>query len=137
MVDKAYVMVANMKVDKTFDNKYKSSLPKAMKAAAEGAIKSSSNMTTQKPSNKDAKSYSLDATVTSLIQNGKNLEAKLSMALSEDDKMFGFLNGNGKLQNGNPKQLDGDVEDLVSGVIESLVKGKVSQAIQQKIAKGP
>lgn len=137
MADKAYVMVANMKVDKTFDNKYKSSLPKAMKAAAEGAIKSSSNMTTQKPSNKDAKSYSLDATVTSLIQNGKNLEAKLSMALSEDDKMFGFLNGNGKLQNGNPKQLDGDVEDLVGGVIESLVKGKVSQAIQQRIAKGP
>jgi hypothetical protein len=137
MADKAYVMVANMKVDKTFDNKYKSSLPKAMKAAAEGAIKSSSNMTTQKPSNKDAKCYSLDATVTSLTQNGKNLEAKLSMALSEDDKMFGFLNGNGKLQNGNPKQLDGDVEDLVGGVIESLVKGKVSQAIQQKIAKGP
>lgn len=137
MADKAYVMVANMKVEKVFDNKYKASLPKAMKATAEGAIKSSSNMTTQKPSNKDAKCYSLDATVTSLTQNGKNLEAKLSMALSENDHMFGFLNGGGKLQNGNPKQIDGDVEDLIDGVIESLIKDKVSKAIQQKLNQGP
>ena len=113
MADKAYVVVKNMKVDKTFDNKYKTSLPKAMKAAAESAIKGSSNMTTQKPSGKDFKTYLLDATVIALTQNGNNLEVKLSMALSEDDHMFGFLNGGAKLQNSNPKTIDKDVEELV------------------------
>lgn len=137
MAGKAYVVVANMKVDKTFDNKYKTSLPKVMKAAAERAIKSSSNMTTQKPSGTDFKTYSLDATVMALTQSGNNIEAKLSMALSEDDHMFGFLNGGAKLQNSTPKTVDKDVEELIGDVIDDLIKDKVSKAIQQKVSKGP
>jgi hypothetical protein len=137
MADKAFVIAATMKVDKTFDNKYKTNLPKAMKAAVEAAIKSSSTMTTQKPTGKGFKTYSLDATVTSLTQSGNNLEAKLSMVLSEDDHMFGFMNGGAKLQNSNPKKVDDDVAELVGDVIDSLIKDKVSKAIQQQIAKGP
>ena len=137
MADKAYVTVANMKVDKIFDNKYKATLPKAMKAAAEKAINGSSNMTTSKPSNKAAKAYSLDATVVFLVLNGKNLEVKVSMVLSEDDHMFGFLEGKSKLPTTNPKELDGDVQDLVAGVITSLVKDKVSKAIPAAPAKSP
>jgi hypothetical protein len=137
MADKAYTIIKNMKVDKVFDNKYKATLPKTMKAAAEKAIKGSSNMTMDKPSQKDAKTYSLDATVVSLTNSGKELQVKVSMALSEDNRMFGFLEGNSKYPTGNPKQLDRDVQDLIGGVIESLIDDKVSPAIQQRLDKAP
>ncbi len=38
MADKAYVIVKKTGVVKAFDNKYKTSLPKAMKTAAEKSI---------------------------------------------------------------------------------------------------
>jgi len=134
---KGYTIVANMKVDKTFDNKYKTSLPKVMKAAAEAAIKSSSNMTTQKPTGSGFKTYSLDATVTSLTCTADVLEAQVSMAVSEDDHMFGMLNGKSKLPSKNPKERDDDVEDLVKAVITDLIKKQVDGAIKSKLPKGP
>ncbi|HZR21229.1 MAG TPA: hypothetical protein VFE51_28370 [Verrucomicrobiae bacterium] len=137
MADKAYMIIKNMKADKVFDNKYKATLPKTMKTAAEKAIKGSSNMTLDKPNDKNAKAYSLDATVVSLTNSGKELQVKVSMALSENNSMFGFLEGNSKYPTGNPKQLDRDVQDLVGGVIESLVDGKVSGAIQKKLDQAP
>jgi hypothetical protein len=106
-----------------------------MKDAVADAVQHSSNMTTQKPTGADFKTYSLDATVTSLTCTGNNLEAKVSMALSEDDHMFGFLNGSGKVQSPNPKKRDDDVEALIEGVIDSLVKNQVSKAIQPKLPK--
>ncbi len=93
-------------------------------------------MTTTKPSNKDAKAYSLDISVISLTQD-KGLEAKLSMALSEDDHMFGFLNGGSSLDHPNPKKMDDEVERLVTAVVDSLISDKVSDAVQKRMPKKP
>jgi hypothetical protein len=134
MADKAYVMVKIAKVEKAFDNKYKTSIPKVMKTAAEAAIKGSSAMTTAKPTDKDAKAYTLDMTVNALNQTPAGLDAKLTLTVSEDDHAFGFANASGKLPAGNAKSLDRDVEDLIKGIITDLVQGKVNDAVK---GKGP
>ena len=134
MADKAYVVIANMKVEKVFDNKYKTILPKEMKKAAEAAVKGSNALTAQKPSKNQAKTYSLDATVTSLTQSGNMFEAKLSMALSEEDFMFGFPTGHGKTA--VTKDPEGDVVFLVGKIITDMITTDVAKAIQGRLPKG-
>ena len=138
MADKAYVEIATMKVQSAFNNAYKTSLPKAMKTTATKVISSSSTMTVTKPVEKDAKGFSLDATVTNLTQDAKSgaLEAKISMVLSTwpEESMFGMLSGGGKAPRSSPKTIDKDVEDLVGDILEALITDKVAKAIQQKKA---
>ena len=137
MADKAFVIVKKTGVVKAFDNKYKSSLPKVMKTAAEKAINDSGTMTTTNPNAKEFKTYSLDVSVTSLTQDSGVLEVKVSMAVSENDHMFGFANGASKQEHPNPKKMDDEVERLVTGVMNSLIADRVSDAVQKQAQKNP
>jgi hypothetical protein len=137
MTEKASVEVSIVKVQNAFEKKYETTLPPKMKAAMERAIKSSTNM--QKPPNDKLKRFTLDATVTDLTKSGEDastqVAAKLSMVLSDKDRAFGFLSGNGKVPKANPKKIDDDVEALVESLLEDLVKDKVSKAIKDRLAK--
>jgi hypothetical protein len=140
MADKTYVCVAKMGVTNAFDNKYKTSLPNSMKATVEKAINSSRSFTTKPPTDKNATGFYMDGNLVSLDKTEKGqaitLSAQMSMQLAEWPKksMFGFLKGEGKIPNANPKDLDGDVRALVESVLSDLVNKKVIPALE---ARGP
>src|SRR5262245_55100048 len=137
MAEKASVEVATANVENAFDKKYKTTLPPKMKAAVESAIKSSPNM--QKPPNDKSRRFSLDATVTSLTKTGEDnsieVEAKLSMALSEKSRILATLSGSRKVLGANPKKIDDEVEELVRDLLEGVIKDKVSKAVKDRTAK--
>src|SRR5437868_6815742 len=100
---KKYVCVATFGVKEAFDNKYKSTLPKVMKAAAEKAINASSKLTTKPPADKTEEGFYVDGNLNSLTKtdNGKaiRLQAKVIAQLATWPKksMFGFPNAGTKL----------------------------------------
>ena len=136
MADKLYTVVAAVKVDKVFDNKYKTILPKVIKSAAEAGIADSkSGLTSQKPTDKSAKTYSLDVTVSSLTFKADTLELFVNLVVSEENNVAGYPKGHSKLPSKNPKELDDDVEALVDGVVHSTVATTVRKTIDAFIAK--
>src|SRR5689334_18520690 len=97
---KKYVFVANFAVKDVFDNKYKTTLPKIMKAAAEKAVNASSKLTTKPPADKKEEGFYLDGSLASLTksENGSiDLEAKIMLTLATWPKkaMFAFPSSEG------------------------------------------
>lgn len=137
--DKVYVHVANIGVGKAFDSKYKTSLPKVMKAAAEKAINKSSKLTTKPSKDKKAKAFYLDGSLSKLdkVTKGKKeiLEGEMKLALADFPKksMWGFASGSAKLPDPNPKKLDKDVEWLVAEIVAAVMKKDVIKAFEAKL----
>ena|ERR1043166_6920877 len=130
---KKYVCVANFGVKEAFDNKYKSSLPKVMKAAAEKAINASSKLTTKPPADKKEEGFYLDGSLSSLSKtasgNAINLEAKIMAALATWPKkaMFAFPSAESELQGADQKKLDRDVEDLIKGLMDGVMETAIKE----------
>jgi|SRR3954470_22163972 hypothetical protein len=124
---KKYVYVANFGVKDAFDNKYKSTLPKVMKAAAEKAINASSKLTTKPPADKKEEGFYLDGSLTSLGKtvNGNeiDLDAKIMATLASWPKkaMFAFPSAEAEIKGANEKKLDSDVQDLVIALLEDVM----------------
>lgn len=122
-----YVCVAPMSAKDVFDNKYKSTMPKVMKAAAEAAVNSSSKLTTDPPKDKNAEGFYVDGTLTSLVKDdtGKEIvlqgEVKLVLATWPKKSMFGFPSASSKLKGANPNKLDGDVQALVKALMDAAL----------------
>jgi hypothetical protein len=79
-----YVDVEKLVVKDVFDSKYKNSLQPIIQKAAEGAVKSSSKLTLDKPKDKGAKGYTLDGSIVSLgpDKSGKQLQGECSLVIS-------------------------------------------------------
>ena len=137
--EKTYVHVANIGVGKAFDSKYKSSLPKVMKAAAEKAINKSSKLTTKPSKDKKAKAFYLDGNLFKLNKvtkgNKETIEGEIKLQLADFPKksMWGFASSSGKLPDPNPRRIDKDVEWLVAEIVETAVKKDVVKAFEAKI----
>jgi len=130
---KKYVCVSNFGVKDAFDNKYKSSLPKVMKAAAEKAINASSKLTTKPPADKTEEGFYVDGNLNSLTktENGKmiGLQAKVMAQLATWPKksMFAFPSAGAKIDGADEKKMDRDVEDLVTSLIEGVMETAIKE----------
>lgn len=134
MADKFYTIIDSVKIDKVFDDKYKKTLPDVVRKAAKDGIKdSSSGLTETKP--KDAKTYSLTITVSSLTCKADVLDLVVKIAVSEEDNLAGSPTGHSSIPSKNPKERDDDVEALVTGVVKDTIVKRVREIIVGFIAK--
>jgi hypothetical protein len=130
---KKYVCVANFGVKDSFDNKYKSSLPKIMKAAAEKAVNGSSKLTTKPPADKTEEGFYMDGSLSSLTKTGAGtsiaLKGKIMAALATWPKksMFAFPSAEAKIDGAAEKTLDRDVEDLVKGIVDGVMETAIKE----------
>jgi len=127
---------SGIKVKETFDDKLKSSLPDSMKAAAEKMIDSSSTLTTKKPSDKNAKGFSLGGNL-SLKKNPAGAECKVEILLAYWPKvaMFGSAKGSGRVK-ATGKALDGAIEDFVTQIVEEAIKKQAIPELEQRVRDG-
>src|SRR5262245_15003350 len=93
MPDKMYVKVDPIAIKDTFDNKYKSSVPKRITEAFETAIDRSSKLTTDPPKDKKTEGLFLTGSL-SLKKTDDGIEAKLSMVLATWPKKSMFATAN-------------------------------------------
>ena len=137
MADKRYVCVAPAVKD-AFDKKYKSSLPKVIKAAVEKAINSSSKLTTKPPADKNTKGFFLATSLASLDKDDKakpaTLEGQASIAVATwpDESIFATAKGSAKTQVGNPNKLDDDVAALVEDLFDDVIKRQVIKVLENR-----
>ena len=132
MADKIYVKVGNMNVKEAYDNKYKSSLPKVMKAAAEKALKTSSKLTLTEPSADGAKGFRVDATLT-LKKTSSGVTAEVNVALINwpENTLYGNASSKATLSGTDPG--DDDVEDLVSQVMDGVLKKQIIKEFEKGV----
>src|ERR1043165_7546275 len=103
MADKIYVGVEAVVKD-AFDKKYKSTLPKPMKAAIEKVINSSSKLTTKPAPDKNTKGFYVTASLVSMTKDEKSkppmlaAQASLAVATWPEMSMFAFAKGSAKEQ---------------------------------------
>src|ERR1041384_284042 len=130
---KKYVNVGNFAVKDAFDNKYKSSLPKVMKAATEKAVNASSKLTAKPPSDKNTEGFYVDGTLTSLTKTAKGsmcvVEGEIKMLLATWPKksMFAFPSASAKIEAGTSDKID----DVVSDLAKALVEAGLDKAIPE------
>lgn len=123
---KTYVDIEKMVVKDVFDPRYKSSLPAIMQKAAEKAIKSSGKLTLDKPKDKGAKGYSLDASLVSLgpDKSGKQLQGECSMAISTwpGRSIKAMPSGKAGVAIADPNKIDaGDVQAVAEAVVAAAM----------------
>ena len=137
MTAKTYVCVANIGVNDAFDKKYKSTLPKLIKTTTENAINRSSKLTTKAPSDKNAKGFYLDGSLSSLTKTAKDkkivIAGKMTMQLATwpDKVLFATSNTGSKLETSESDDIDNAVEDAVKAILEDLLS-KVIPVLEKK-----
>ena len=129
---KKYVYVANFGVKETFDNKYKSTMPKVMKSVAEKGVNASSKLTTKPPADKTEEGFYFDGSLSlSKTEKGSAilLEAKIMAQLANWPKksMFAFPSASAKIDGADAKKLDRDVEDLVRGLMDAVLEDSIKE----------
>ena len=119
MPDKMYVNVDPISFKDTFDDKYKSSLPKRITAAFEKAIDRSSKLTTKPPADKKAEGFYLTGSL-SVKKTDKGIEAKLSMVLATWPKksIFGSANSEASTEVANPDKVDREVDAVIDALLD-------------------
>lgn len=133
-----YVHVDRFAVNKTFDTKFKSSLPKLMQKVATKAVDRSKKLTTKKPKDKGQEGFYLTGGVTKLVKAEKDgqlllaAEVKLAMATWPRKSMFAFPSAKAKVQVANESEVDGGVEDLVVALIQSVTKDQVVRTFEKR-----
>ncbi|MEO8427091.1 MAG: hypothetical protein ABI651_08265 [Verrucomicrobiota bacterium] len=127
MSDKTYVCVANIGVADAFDKKYKSTLPKLIKATTENAINRSSKLTTKAPPDKNEKGFYLEGNLNSLMKTAKGnrivIGGKMTMQLATwpDKRIFATSNTGAKLETSESDNIDDAVEDAVKEILGDLL----------------
>jgi hypothetical protein len=131
MANQVYVEVAHFTVKDTFDNNYKSTLPKVMAAAAEKAIKRSSKLTTKRPSDKSAEGFSLGGAL-SLKKTATGATGKIMMQLNHWPKnsLFAMPQGGGTADAGS--DLDEAIKDLVETIVDDVVMKQVIKVLENQ-----
>ena len=125
---KTYVAV-EIGVKEAFDNKYKSTLPKAIKEAFEEAIEKSAILTTKASDKKG--SLALDGNL-SLTKTEDGMAGKLSIAMSKDRSIFATATSQTSFGEMDPAKIkSSDVDDLIEEILKDA-KPKVIKALETK-----
>ena len=125
MADKKYVCVGPFSVKQAFDNKYQTTVPKLMKAAAEKAVNASSKLTTKPPADRKDGGFYVDGTLSPLTKTDKGSrvevkgEIKMILATWPDKSMFGFPSASARVEAGASDKLDSVVADVANALIEA------------------
>jgi hypothetical protein len=132
MSDKTYVCVPPVGVKETFDNKYKSTLPKMINAALAKAIDHSSKLTTKPPSDKKEEGFYLDGSL-SLKRTAKGIEAELKMVMADWPKksIFGTASSKAGTDVANPAKIDADVDAVIESLLDD-VQAKVFKEFEKR-----
>jgi hypothetical protein len=127
-----YVEVDHISVPKTFDNKYKTTLPKKMEKALKEAVDHSSKLTTTAPSGKDAKGLSVMGSLT-VSQGDKGVLAEIEWVLSYWPANSIFAKAHTKtpwLDVRKPEKIDNDVDDAIDALIKDFAT-KIVKVLEQ------
>src|SRR5262245_49273535 len=132
MPDKTYVSVANTSVKEAFDNKYKSSAPKLMKATLEKAINGSSKLTTKPPSDKNTERFYVDGRLISTKEEKGAMivlkgDIKMLLATWPQKSLFAFPSGSAKVETSKSDNLDAAVKDLIEAILESVLDSSIKE----------
>ena len=131
MPDPTYVELDNISVGKTFDNKYKTSLPKKMSEAIEKAIDSSSQLTTTVPT-KEPKGLSINGSLT-ITKGDKGVLAEIEWTLSYWPKKSIFGHAHSKtpwVEVRKPDKIDNDVNDAIDALTTDF-KNKIIKVLEK------
>jgi len=121
-----YVDVEKLVVKDVFDSKYKNSLPPIIQKVAEGAVKSSSKLTLDKPKDKGAKGYTLDGSIVSLgpDKSGKQLQGECSLVISTwpGKSVKAMPSGKAGIPIDDPAKIaDADVQAIAKAAVASAM----------------
>src|SRR5262245_35177967 len=132
MAGKTYVCVAPVVMKDSFDNKYKSSLPKRVTDALAKAVDRSSKLTTKPPSDKKAEGFYLTGNL-SLTKTDKGVKAERTMVLADGPKksIFGGASSQASTEVRNPDKIDKDVDAIIDALIDD-VQSKVIKEFEKR-----
>jgi len=134
MANKTYVCVGGVSLKETFDNKYKTILPKKMKAALQKAMDRSAKLTTKPPSDKKAKGFYVDGSVT-LKKTANGIEAEIQVVLAHwPDKTIFTAPSKTKATTtvSNPAKIDQDVDAVIEALLDA-VAAKVIKVLESRV----
>lgn len=136
---KTYVCVAAIAVKDLFDDKYKATLPKLMKATIEAAVNKSPKLTTKPPADKTEEGFYIAGTLGPLtnptVGSRVDISAKVSLVLASWPKksMFAFPNAEASFQGIDAKKIDKEVEELViKTILEPMMKDDVIKLLEKR-----
>jgi hypothetical protein len=132
MAAKKYVCITPVVVTVTFDNKYKSSVPRRVTEALTKAIDRSSKLTTSPPADRNQEGFYLGASVVLKKNSDRAIIAEMKVALGTwpNKRIFATVRDRQDGSSNVPR-----LDPLVDGTVDSLVERMLRRQVLKEFEK--
>lgn len=142
MADKTSISLGNCDIKNTFDPKYKSSMKPILGEALKKGIEASGDFTTSKPADKDAKIFTLTASV-SIVKDDKSKPPKVKVTVEYASLLTGKgssgqqFKGSSTSMTDVSSKIDEDVKAILKDAVEDMTdkNGKMFTAMRALLKK--
>ena len=133
MAEKKYVCITPVVVTVTFDNKYKSSVPRRVTEVIRKAIVRSSKLTTSPPADRNHEGFYLEGSVVLEKVNDQEIiaEMKLGLGTWPNKRIFATVTGRNDGSSNVPR-LDPLVDNTVDSMVERMLRRQVLKEFEKR-----